>query len=176
LSSGAAGMTSPSPHLPPPPAPLLNGAGRHTPALRSPPVPRDDRPQALAALLSAAYADIDALRHELRGALRRTDRAERALAALQPSPGGSPASAEKRKRALADEQARADAAERERDDLRDRLRQVCDAWDDHARFAASCESRFADARAGFARTLHDVAGPSTTTLPPLPQVVHVPSR
>lgn len=175
---------------------MKDGEARGAPTMdlsqHSPP-PAPTSNQHLAALLADAYRDADALRTELAAARKRADKAERIHhilhdAAASPTPngttpaastpehpqaGGAPSPkqipAEQLKRIVDEYEARLAAAERQRDELEARTRDLQEAWRQLDDFSTALELAAREARGAFARTRVD--DPSAAGVPfVLPQL------
>ncbi|KZT67049.1 hypothetical protein DAEQUDRAFT_428917 [Daedalea quercina L-15889] len=158
------------PHASVPAKPLSNGPGPSPVAGQS--------PAQLAALLSDALRDADALRYELSKSRRRAEKAERLLSSLthstcSPSQQRPPAESsapstppnghhqplpESAVKAILDAEARVERAEVARDDAEARLRVIQEAWTELNHYLNTTEVRAADARMSFSRIVADGGG------------------
>ncbi|KAL1937325.1 hypothetical protein VTO73DRAFT_13838 [Trametes versicolor] len=163
---------SASPQPPPPAVP----AHREEPVAQtngSPPA--SSSPAQLAALLTKSLQEAESLKSELAQVKRRADKAERLLAIFQSSsqsgsPNGSPPGSsqgasskphlsEATRKAILDSDARADAAERARDEAEARLRMLQEYWTDVDRFFSQMDARTADMRSRWTRYIESGGGP-----------------
>ncbi|OJA20385.1 hypothetical protein AZE42_06678 [Rhizopogon vesiculosus] len=112
----------------------------------------------LASLLHHSYCDTERLTKELNNTKKRLDRAERLLSDFQAiTVNGAPLTAEAR-RIVEDADARVAHADRQRDEAEARKRVILESYDELNKYLTAIESRAADARAGFQRTLRDAGG------------------
>lgn len=133
----------------------------------------------LAALLSDAFRDIDALRRDLAVAKKRAEKAERLIQTLtaDPTATGSPPNgnpqdqqqkhAQSVKKVIDDYEDKLAQAEMARDDAEARRRVAQDSWEQIERYLSLIESRSKDSRIAFTRILEgSVASIVLPTLPP----------
>ncbi len=163
---------SASPQPPPPAVP----AHREEPVAQSNgSPPASSSPAQLAALLTKSLQEAESLKSELAQVKRRADKAERLLAVFQQSsqstsPNGSPPGSsqgapskphlsEAARKAIFDSDARADAAERARDEAEARLRMLQEYWTDVDRFFSQMDARTADMRSRWTRYIESGGGP-----------------
>ena len=120
----------------------------------------------LAALLSDAFRDLDALRRDLAIAKKRAEKAERLVQSLTSDPTASPPNGDQTvKRLIDDYEERIAQAEMAREDAEARRRVAQDNWEQVERYLSLVESRAKDARIAFTR-ISD--GSLPLVLPPLP--------
>lgn len=112
----------------------------------------------LAALLSDAFRDIDALRRDLAIAKKRAEKAERLIQTLTSDPSASPTTqdlqqkhAQTVKRLIDDYEERLGQAEMAREEADTRRRLAQESWDQIERYLSLVESRAKDARIAFTR-------------------------
>ena len=130
----------------------------------------------LAALLSDAFRDLDALRRDLAISKKRAEKAERLIQTLTADPTGSPPNgnpqdqqqkhAQTVKRLIEDYEDRLAQAEMAREEAETRRRVAQESWDQIERYFSLLESRAKDARITFTRISEGSAAP--LVLPPLP--------
>jgi hypothetical protein len=125
----------------------------------------------LAALLSEAFREIDALKRDLAIAKKRAERAERLVQTLNSDPSSSPPNQDQQhaqtlKRLIEDYEDRLAQAEMAREDAEARRRVAQESWEQTERYISLVESRAKDARIAFARVSEGSLVP--LVLPPLP--------
>ena len=124
----------------------------------------------LAALLSDAFRDLDAVRRDLAIAKKRADKAERLIQTLTSDPSSSPPNQEKNaqtvKRLIDDYEDRLAQAETAREEAEARRRAAQESWEQIERYLSLVESRAKDARIAFTRISEGSLAP--LVLPPLP--------
>ena len=127
----------------------------------------------LAALLSDAFRDLDALRRDLAIAKKRAEKAERLIQTLTSDPTASPPNqdhqqkhAQTVKKLIEDYEDRLAQAEMAREDAESRRRMAQDSWEQIERYLSLVESRAKDARIAFTRISEGSQAP--LVLPPLP--------
>ena len=112
----------------------------------------------LAALLSDAFRDIDALRRDLAIAKKRAEKAERLIQTLTSDPSASPPNQDQQqkhaqtvKRLIDDYEDRLAQVEMAREEADTRRRLAQDSWEQIERYLSLVESRAKDARIAFTR-------------------------
>ncbi|OBZ65044.1 hypothetical protein A0H81_14959 [Grifola frondosa] len=148
------------------------------------PASSSNSPAELASLLATSLREAESLKRELSSAKRRSEKAERLLAALtqsntanhspsNPSPPGSssgnsqnasssqpqPQFPEAAMKVILDCEARIERAEQARDEADARLRLVQEAWIELDRYLTASVVRSTDARTAFSRLVADGGGP-----------------
>ncbi|KAL5536179.1 hypothetical protein ACEPAF_4284 [Sanghuangporus sanghuang] len=147
-------------------------------------------PAQLALLLSNALADVDALKGALADEKRRTSRAERLLQIFHPNDlSMNEQTSDGAMKAILDAEARADRAERERDDALHALHSLSNHFAELERYESSLSLRASDARSAFTRLLAGITAshpppasspilsgsPPALSLPTLPPPLPTPS-
>ncbi|KAL5519685.1 hypothetical protein ACEPAH_1368 [Sanghuangporus vaninii] len=154
-------MQSPTP--PPPKLPELVVSPNNS-STSSPTTAPGRAPAQLALMLSNALADVDALKGALADEKRRTSRAERLLQTFHPNDlSMNEQTSDGAMKAILDAEARADRAERERDDALHALHSLSNHFAELERYESSLSLRASDARSAFTRLL---AGITALHLPP----------
>ncbi|KAL5508772.1 hypothetical protein ACEPAG_4751 [Sanghuangporus baumii] len=180
-------MQSPTP--PPPKLPELVVSPNNSLTSSSTTTP-GRAPAQLALMLSNALADVDALKRALADEKRHTSRAERILQTFHPNdlPMNEQVS-EGAMKAILDAEARADRAERERDDALHVLHSLSHHFAELKRYESSLSLRASDARSAFTRLLSGITAshpppassptlsgsPPALSLPTLPPPLPTPS-
>ena len=123
----------------------------------------------LASLLHHSYCESERLTKELNNTKKRLERAERLLSDFQAATVNGPLTADAR-RIIEDADARVAHADRQRDEAEARKRVILESYDELNKYLTAIESRAADARAGFHRTLRDAGGHLVLT--PIPTQLH----